>query len=38
MDSFKLTHENGTYEMKINYPAGIYLVHLKSDTGFRFRK
>ncbi|MCS3530416.1 alpha-amylase family glycosyl hydrolase [Chryseobacterium sp. JUb7] len=38
MDSFKLTHENGTYEMKINYPTGIYLVHLKSDTGVSIQK
>ncbi len=38
MDSFKLTGENGAYELKINYPAGIYLVHLKSDTGIAIQK
>ena len=38
MDSFKLTNENGTYELKTNYPAGSYLVHLKSDTGISVQK
>ncbi len=38
MDSFKLNNENGTYELKTNYPAGTYLVHLKSDTGVSIQK
>lgn len=38
MDSFKLTGENGIYELKTNYPAGSYLVHLKSDTGISIQK
>lgn len=38
MDSFKLTGEDGTYELKTNYPAGTYLVHLKSDTGVAIQK
>lgn len=38
MDSFKLNNENGTYELKTNYPAGTYLVHLKSDTGISIQK
>ncbi|GAA5099052.1 hypothetical protein GCM10023210_35970 [Chryseobacterium ginsengisoli] len=38
MDSFKLTNENGTYELKTNYPSGSYLVHLKSDTGVAIQK
>ncbi|MEI7486626.1 MAG: T9SS type A sorting domain-containing protein [Chryseobacterium sp.] len=38
MDSFKLKNENGTYELKANYPAGIYLVHLKSETGVAIQK
>ncbi|RXM38660.1 alpha-amylase [Chryseobacterium sp. CH21] len=38
LDSFKLDKENGTYEAKINYPAGTYLVQLKSDTGIAIQK
>ncbi|WP_415324450.1 alpha-amylase family glycosyl hydrolase [Chryseobacterium sp. MMS23-Vi53] len=38
MEAFKLTNENGTYELKTNYPAGSYLVHLKSDTGIAIQK
>lgn len=33
MDSFKLKNESGNVEVSTNYPAGTYLVHLKSDTG-----
>jgi isoamylase len=38
MDSFKLKNENGTYGLEANYPAGTYLVHLKSDTGIAIQK
>ncbi len=38
IDSFKLTQENGTHEMKVGYPSGAYLVHLKSDTGVSIQK
>ena len=38
MDSFKLKNEDGTYELRTNYPAGTYLVHLKQITESRFRK
>ncbi|MDR6406393.1 MULTISPECIES: alpha-amylase family glycosyl hydrolase [Chryseobacterium] len=38
MDSFKLKNENGTYDLKTNYPAGTYLVHLKSDSGIAIQK
>jgi hypothetical protein len=38
LDSFKLKKENGTYEVKINYPAGTYLVQLKSETGTAIQK
>lgn len=38
LDSFKLKDENGTYELKAHYPAGTYLVHLKSDTGVAIQK
>lgn len=38
MDSFKLKNEDGTYELKTNYPAGTYLVHLKSETGIAIQK
>lgn len=38
LDSFKLKNEDGTYDLKVNYPAGTYLVHLKSDTGTAIQK
>nr|WP_315027418.1 alpha-amylase family glycosyl hydrolase [uncultured Chryseobacterium sp.] len=38
LNSFKLNHEDGSYELKINYPAGTYLVHLKSETGVAIQK
>lgn len=38
LDSFKLNGENGTHELKINYPEGTYLVHLKSETGVAIQK
>ncbi|QBA22154.1 T9SS type A sorting domain-containing protein [Chryseobacterium indologenes] len=38
MDSFKLDKENGIYEAKVSYPAGTYLVQLKSDTGIAIQK
>ncbi|ALR32283.1 alpha-amylase [Chryseobacterium sp. IHB B 17019] len=38
MDSFKLKNENGIYDLKTNYPAGTYLVHLKSDSGIAIQK
>ncbi|MDR6465418.1 alpha-amylase family glycosyl hydrolase [Chryseobacterium sediminis] len=38
LDSFKLNKENGTYEMKVSYPAGTYLVQLKSETGTAIQK
>jgi 1,4-alpha-glucan branching enzyme len=38
LDSFKLKNEDGTYELKTNYQAGTYLVHLKSDTGVSVQK
>jgi len=38
LDSFKLKNEDGTYDLKANYPAGTYLVHLKSDTGTAIQK
>lgn len=38
MDSFKLKNEDGSYELRVHYPAGTYLVHLKSDTGVAIQK
>ena len=38
MVSIKLKNESGTYELKANYTAGIYLVHLKSETGVAIQK
>ncbi|GEM_PF-5812696 len=38
MDSFKLKNEDGTYELRTNYPAGTYLVHLKTDNGVAIQK
>nr|WP_314493852.1 alpha-amylase family glycosyl hydrolase [uncultured Chryseobacterium sp.] len=38
MDVFKLKNENGILEVNAHYPAGIYLVHLKSDTGIAIQK
>ena len=38
MESFKLKSESGMYQLKVNYPEGTYLVHLKSDTGVAVQK
>lgn len=38
LDSFKLNQENGTYELKVGYPPGTYLVHLRSETGTAIQK
>lgn len=38
MDSFKLKNENGTYDLKTNYPTGTYLIHLKTDNGIAIQK
>jgi len=38
LDSCKLDKENGTYEARVSYPAGTYLVQLKSDTGIAIQK
>ncbi len=38
LDTFKLNNESGSYELKVNYPAGIYLVQLKSETGMAIQK
>lgn len=38
LDTFKLDKENGTYNIKVIYPAGTYLVQLKSDTGIALQK
>lgn len=38
LGAFKLDKENGTYELKANYPAGTYLVQLKSETGVAIQK
>ena len=38
LDAFKLNKENGTYEVKVSYPAGTYLVQLKSETGTAIQK
>jgi isoamylase len=38
MDSFKLKTEDGTYDLKANYPAGTYLVHLAADNGMAVQK
>ncbi|AZA48061.1 T9SS C-terminal target domain-containing protein [Chryseobacterium carnipullorum] len=38
MDSFQLPQENGTYELKLAYPSGTYLVHLRSETGTAIQK
>ncbi|WP_312991212.1 alpha-amylase family glycosyl hydrolase [Chryseobacterium flavum] len=38
LDTIKLSNETGIHEMKVHYPAGVYLVHLKSDTGIAIRK
>ncbi|AZA78428.1 T9SS C-terminal target domain-containing protein [Chryseobacterium sp. G0186] len=38
LDSIKLGKESGTHSLKVNYPAGTYLVHLKSDTGVAIQK
>jgi isoamylase len=38
LDSFKLKNEDGIYNLKADYPAGTYLVHLKSDNGVAIQK
>lgn len=38
LESFKLDKENGSLELKVNYPSGTYLVHLKSETGTAIQK
>ncbi|MFP8895996.1 alpha-amylase family glycosyl hydrolase [Chryseobacterium sp. EZn1] len=38
LDTFKLDKESGTYNLKVDYPAGTYLVRLKSDTGIAIQK
>ncbi|QQV02622.1 MULTISPECIES: alpha-amylase family glycosyl hydrolase [Chryseobacterium] len=38
LDSFRLKNETGMHELKVDYPAGTYLVHLKSDTGTAIQK
>ncbi|KFF09439.1 alpha-amylase family glycosyl hydrolase [Chryseobacterium luteum] len=38
VDSIQLNTENGTYELKVNYPPGTYLVHLWSETGTAIQK
>ncbi|MGV2451386.1 UNVERIFIED_CONTAM: alpha-amylase family glycosyl hydrolase [Ralstonia mannitolilytica] len=38
LDTFKLDKESGTYNLKVDYPAGTYLVQLKSDTGTAIQK
>ena len=38
LDTFKLDKESGTYDAKVDYPAGTYLVQLKSDTGIAIQK
>ncbi|UKB83756.1 T9SS type A sorting domain-containing protein [Chryseobacterium sp. MEBOG06] len=38
IDEFKLNKESGTYELKVNYPAGTYWVQLKSETGVAIQK
>lgn len=38
LDSFKLDRESGSNELKVNYPPGTYLVHLKSETGIAIQK
>ena len=38
LNAFKLDKESGTYEVNVKYPAGTYLVQLKSDTGIVVQK
>ncbi|MCJ8154802.1 alpha-amylase family glycosyl hydrolase [Chryseobacterium sp. SSA4.19] len=38
LDSFKLKDEDGIYDLKADYPAGTYLIHLKSDNGTAIQK
>lgn len=38
MDSFTLKNDNGTCEFKADYPAGVYWVHLRSETGIAIQK
>lgn len=38
LDSFRLENEDGTYDLSVSYPAGTYLVHLKTDNGIAIQK
>lgn len=38
LDSFKLDKESGSYNAKVDYPVGTYLVQLKSETGIAIQK
>lgn len=38
LDTFKLDKESGSYNAKVDYPAGTYLVQLKSETGTAIQK
>ncbi|WP_172281338.1 alpha-amylase family glycosyl hydrolase [Chryseobacterium sp. LAM-KRS1] len=38
LESFGLKNESGTYEFKMDYPAGTYLVHLNSESGIAIQK
>lgn len=38
MDSIKLEKEDGAYELKVSYPPGTYLVHLRADNGIAIQK
>ncbi|WP_419869486.1 alpha-amylase family glycosyl hydrolase [Chryseobacterium sp. CT-SW4] len=38
IDSFQLKGSEGTYEKRVNYPSGTYLIHLNTDTGIAIQK
>ncbi|MCJ7933787.1 MAG: alpha-amylase family glycosyl hydrolase [Chryseobacterium sp.] len=38
LNTIRLDRESGTYELKVDYPAGTYLVHLRSETGIAIQK
>ncbi|MDC8105820.1 alpha-amylase family glycosyl hydrolase [Chryseobacterium sp. B21-037] len=38
LESFALKNESGTYEFKMDYAAGTYLVHLNSESGIAIQK